>query len=104
VLAVLAELGQVPFDPPSVGGWGQNSYWLSTAAALARWQFARRLSEVGDISTVADAPLRSRVDAVGRLLSVTTWSSTTAKALSAAASRPENLVTLALVSPEFVSN
>ncbi len=104
VLAVLAELGQVPFDPPSVGGWGQNAYWLSTAAALARWQFARRLSEVGDISTVADAPPRSRVEAAGQLLSVTTWSSTTAKALSSAASNPENLVTLALVSPEFVSN
>jgi uncharacterized protein (DUF1800 family) len=104
VLEVLAELGQVPFDPPSVGGWGQNTYWLSTAAALARWQLARRLSEVGDISTVADAPPRSRVEAVGQLLSVTTWSSPTAKALSSAASNPENLVTLALVSPEFVSN
>jgi uncharacterized protein (DUF1800 family) len=104
VIDVLADLGQVPFDPPSVGGWGQNGYWLSTAAALSRWQFARRLSQVGDISLVADAPRRSRVAAAGQLLSIPTWSSTTAKALSSAASNPENLVTLALVSPEFVSN
>jgi len=104
VLEVLAGLGQVPFDPPSVGGWGQNGYWLSTAAALVRWQFARRLSQLGDISMVADAPRRSRVSAAGQLLSIPTWTSTTAKALSGAASNPQNLVTLALVSPEFVSN
>jgi uncharacterized protein (DUF1800 family) len=104
VLGVLAELGQVPFDPPSVGGWGQNAYWLSTAAALSRWQFARRLSQLGDISMVSDAPIRSRVAAAGQLLSIPNWSSTTAKTLARAASDPENVVTLALVSPEFVSN
>jgi uncharacterized protein (DUF1800 family) len=104
VLGVLADLGQVPFDPPSVGGWGQNTYWLSTAAALARWQFARALSRLGDISMVTDAPLRSRVAAAGQLLSIPSWSSTTAKTLSRAASDPENVVTLALISPEFVSN
>jgi len=103
-LGVLAELGQVPFDPPSVGGWGQNTYWLSTAAALARWQFARRLAEIADISMVADAPRRSRPDAAGQLLSIPTWSATTAKTLSQASSNPEQVVTLALVSPEFVSN
>jgi uncharacterized protein (DUF1800 family) len=104
VLEVLADLGQVPFDPPSVGGWGQNAYWLSTAAALARWQFARRISELADISMVADAPRRGRVAAAGQLLSIPTWSSVTAKALSSASSNPETVVTLALVSPEFVSN
>jgi uncharacterized protein (DUF1800 family) len=104
VLEVLSQLGQVPFNPPSVGGWGQNSYWLSTSAALVRWQFAQRLSRLGDISIVSDAPRRSRVDAAGKLLSIPSWSSTTAKGLSGASSNPENLVTLALVSPEYVSN
>jgi uncharacterized protein (DUF1800 family) len=104
VLAVLAGLGQVPFNPPSVGGWGQNSYWLSTAAALTRWQFASRLSAEADISLVADAPVRSRVEAAGQLLSVPSWSSSTAKALAGAVGNPPDLVTLALVSPEFVSN
>ncbi len=104
VLATLAGLGQIPFNPPSVGGWGQNSYWLSTAAALIRWQFASRLSRLADISMVADAPPRSRVDAVSQLLSVPTWSSATAKTLAATTDRPPELVTLALVSPEYVSN
>ena len=104
VLEVLAGLGQVPFDPPSVGGWGQNGYWLSTAAALVRWQFARRLSQLGDISMVADAPRRSRVSAAGSCSRSPPGHRRTAKALSGAASNPQNLVTLALVSPEFVSN
>lgn len=104
ILATLAGLGQVPFNPPSVGGWGQNSYWLSTAAALVRWQFATRLARVADISVVADAPPRARVEAAGQLLSVPTWSAATAKALAAASARPPEVVTLALVSPEYVSN
>jgi uncharacterized protein (DUF1800 family) len=104
MLAVLAGLGQIPFNPPSVGGWGQNSYWLSTAAALIRWQFAERLSATADISLVSDAPPRARVDAAAQLLSIPTWSSTTAKALAGATSSPPHLVALALVSPEFVSN
>src|SRR5207302_10016753 len=36
----LTGLGQVPVSPASVGGWPQNGYWLSTAASLARLQFA----------------------------------------------------------------
>ena len=97
-------LGQVLFDPPSVGGWPQNAYWLSTAAALARWQFAHKLARRGDISTVTDAPASDRVDAAASLLAVPRWSSTTAAALRRAANDPPTLVTLALVSPEYVSN
>ena len=29
-------LGQAPFNPPNVGGWGQNAYWLDTATAQLR--------------------------------------------------------------------
>ncbi len=104
ILSTLASLGQVPFDPPSVGGWPQNEYWLSTSAALARWRFAHQLSLIGDISAVTDSPLRSRVDAASQLLSVESWSSSTRAALSKAATNPHTLMTLALVSPEYVSN
>jgi uncharacterized protein (DUF1800 family) len=104
LLPVLAGLGQIPFDPPSVGGWDQNGYWLSTAAALVRWQFARSLARRADISLVADAPKASRVDAAAQLLSVPTWSSATAAGLARAACDPPELVTLALVSPEYVRN
>ncbi len=100
----LADLGQELFDPPSVGGWPQNEYWLSTAAALARWDFAARLAASADLSTVADEAPSARSDAVAQLLSVSGWSTTTAAALSKAGGDPTELVTLALVSPEYVSN
>jgi uncharacterized protein (DUF1800 family) len=102
--STLAGLGQVLFDPPSVGGWSQNEYWLSTAAALSRWAFASSLARSVDISPVTDAPAASRADAVAEVLSIPGWSKATASALSRSASNPETLVTLALVSPEFVSN
>lgn len=92
------------FDPPSVGGWSQNEYWLSTSAALARWSFASRLAAVADISHVADAPIAARLDAAAELLSLDGWSTTTSTALRRAAGDPETLLTLALVSPEFVTN
>jgi len=104
VLEVLTGLGQLLFDPPSVGGWGQNEYWLSTAAALTRWQFAGRLTTLVDLSPVADAAPNARVDAVAELLAVDTWSTATAEALRRAGGDPTLLVTLALVSPEYVSN
>jgi uncharacterized protein (DUF1800 family) len=102
--ATLAGLGQVLFDPPSVGGWSQNDYWLSTAAALSRWSFANTLARQVDISAVSDAPMASRVEAMAEVLSIPGWSKPTATVLSRSASNPETLVTLALVSPEYVSN
>jgi uncharacterized protein (DUF1800 family) len=99
----LAEMGQVPFDPPSVGGWGQNTYWLSTAAALVRWRFANKLAGGADISLVADSAPSARVEATGQLLSIPTWSSTTASKLRRAPD-PATMVALALVAPEHVSN
>jgi uncharacterized protein (DUF1800 family) len=99
----MAGMGQILFDPPSVGGWGQNQYWLSTAAALDRWKLANRLCKIADLSPVADAAPASRVDAVASLLSVSSWSTTTYSVLTRAAD-PATLTTLALVSPEYVAN
>jgi uncharacterized protein (DUF1800 family) len=104
LVSVFESLGQVLFDPPSVGGWPQNGYWLSTAAALARWKFAHRLARVGDISTVADAAPGDRVDAAASMLTTSGWSDTTAAALGQAVGDPPTLVTLAMVSPEYVNN
>lgn len=100
----MAGLGQVLFDPPSVGGWSQNAYWLSTAAALARWTFAKQIVSKVDLSTVEDTTPASRPEAVGALLSVPKWSSTTAAALKTASDNPAMVTTLALVSPEYVVN
>jgi uncharacterized protein (DUF1800 family) len=103
---ILSRLGQVPFDPPSVGGWPQNDAWLSTATALARWQWANEITAMAgaDLSLVADAPAADQPDAAATLLSVGSWSPTTASALSRVAGDPAAVVALALISPEYVAN
>ena len=43
-LFALAGMGQVPFAPPSVGGWPSGSAWLGTAATQARLWLAAFLA------------------------------------------------------------
>ena len=57
-----------------------------------------------DLSAIADQPAVSRLDATASLLGLAGWTSATAAALRGAANDPRTLVTLALVSPEYVSN
>ncbi len=40
----LADLGQSPFEPPSVSGWKQNEYWISQAAV---WKKATMAGTIG---------------------------------------------------------
>jgi uncharacterized protein (DUF1800 family) len=40
----LADLGQSPFEPPSVSGWKQNEYWISQAAI---WKKATMAGTIG---------------------------------------------------------
>lgn len=102
-LAALATtLGQTLFDPPNVGGWGQNTYWLDTVTALRRFEIALLLAERGDISAVSASPLADRVDAAANFLGVDGWGPTTRSALAQVADRPPELVALALSSPEYV--
>jgi uncharacterized protein (DUF1800 family) len=39
VIALLARMGQVPFDPPNVGGWPVSKEWLSPVTTLARYDW-----------------------------------------------------------------
>ncbi|MHB8671354.1 MAG: DUF1800 domain-containing protein [Acidimicrobiales bacterium] len=102
--AGLRQLGQVPFQPPNVGGWPQNAYWLTTASTLGRLRLAARLAVAADLSALSTASKPDRPDLVARLLSLDGWSPTTASALAGAAGDPRALVTLSLVSPEFLTN
>jgi uncharacterized protein (DUF1800 family) len=70
VLTTLTGLGQLPFDPPNVGGWPENRAWLTAAAVLVRARFAVTVAGRGDIAPVVDAPRSDRVAATARLLSV----------------------------------
>jgi len=103
VLAALAGLGQVPFAPPSVGGWPSGAAWLTTAATDVRVKFAVAAAAAADLSAIADEPAGSRPDAVAHLLSVDGWSATTSAALTAAGGNPARLVALAVLSPEYLT-
>jgi uncharacterized protein (DUF1800 family) len=101
---VLQDLGQVPFNPPTVGGWGQNQFWLSTASSLAQLNFARAVAEVANLSAIEDQPTSSRLEAVANLLSLDGWSNSSHAALSRVAKTPPDLVALALTAPEYLAN
>jgi uncharacterized protein (DUF1800 family) len=100
--ALSGALGQVLFDPPNVGGWGQNTYWLDTATAALRLRISLEMAERADLSAVADVAPAGRVDAVAELLALDGWGPTTAGALQQAGGDPTSLVALGLSSPEFV--
>ncbi len=103
-LGYLQALGQVPFEPPNVGGWPYDDGWLTTAASYTRMKFARYVAAHGDISAVADEPVSARADAAAHLLSVDTWGAQTRVALAQVAHDPVSVVTLALCAPEYVVN
>ena len=98
----LQSLGQVPFDPPSVGGWPAQTAWLSTATELARLTYAQLLAGKADLTAVTAAAPADRPAAVAALLGVAAWSDQTRQALVAADGDARSLVTLALTAPELV--
>ncbi|MEV4314131.1 DUF1800 domain-containing protein [Actinocrispum sp. NPDC049592] len=92
LLAGLRGMGQVPFLPPSVGGWPSGPAWLTTAAGMSRLQVARLLTAKVDgfsVSSLAD------------LLGVD-WSDRTRAALSPLERQPRQLAAVAVCAPEYV--
>ena len=102
-LLSLNDLGQQPFNPPSVGGWPQNGYWINSATALSRLTVATRLAGRADLSAISGVAANGRAEAAARLLSIDGWSSATQKALDDTKT-PTDLMVLALTSPEYVLN
>ncbi len=100
-LTTLNSLGQLPFAPPSVGGWPEGTAWLSTSATDARVSYATALAAAADLTPLADEPAAGRVEAAAHLLALDGWSSSSRAALSTAAGDPARLVTIALISPEY---
>jgi len=98
----LDALGQQPFAPPSVGGWPQNGYWLTTSFALTRLRFASTVAGKAKLDTIASTSVADRPAAVARLLSVDGWGPATADGLAKVANDPKALLTIALVAPEYV--
>ncbi len=99
LLAGLRGMGQLPYRPPSVGGWPAGASWLTTSAGVTRLQLAQQLAKQADLSIVDNAT--DRVSAVGALLGVDSWSERTRSAL-AGVKDPAQLTAVAACAPEYV--
>jgi len=97
-------LGQRPFYPPSVGGWPYGRAWLSTASADVRLRAATELARAGDLSSVESTAADDRIDAVGYLIGVGSWSDRTANALKPLVDNPVQLTAAAVNSPEYLTS
>jgi uncharacterized protein (DUF1800 family) len=112
---LLSNIGQVPFAPPSVGGWGFNQFWQSTGAAAGYLQQAGTLAGVAELTALEnnDGHPADQVAAALKLIGLTRASHRTTAALTSLAVSlrrdsgawpAQQLVTLALLSPEFGLN
>jgi uncharacterized protein (DUF1800 family) len=100
----LKALGQRPFYPPDVGGWPYGRAWMSTASADVRMRAALQMARAGDTSPVSDAPAADRIDAVGHLIGIGSWSDRTVSALKPFVRRPVQLVAAAVNTPEYLTS
>lgn len=100
--ALSTSMAQTLFDPPNVGGWGQNAYWLDTATSLARLDAAALMASRADLSALDALPAAQRPAAVAEMLGVEGWGVGTAAALNHAVSDVTSLTAIALTSPEYV--
>ena len=103
VNTTLRALGQRPFYPPDVGGWPHGRVWMSTASADVRMRAASQLGRAGDLSSVEDAAVDDRIDAVGYLIGVGAWSDRTIAALDPLVRKPAQLVAAAVNTPEYLT-
>ena len=105
---LLASLGQQPFVPLNVGGWGQNQYWLSTSASNNQLSLAWSVAQYADLTEIVDlnGSPGAQVDAVTKLLAVDAWSNRSYRALWKTADKAsaQELLVMALVSPEYLLN
>lgn len=70
LVGILQGMGQVPFRPPSVGGWPAGRAWLGTSAAASRVRLGSFLAAHGNLAAITSVRPADRPAAVGRLLSV----------------------------------
>jgi uncharacterized protein (DUF1800 family) len=98
----LDKLGQVPFNPPNVGGWPAGGAWLSSATAQYRLAFAAWLIKQSDLTALNQIPTDSRVLESADWLGIPEWSARTQAALRTSLDDPAQFALLALCSPEYI--
>jgi uncharacterized protein (DUF1800 family) len=101
----LRDLGQLPFEPPSVGGWPAGAAWLTTSATQLRLRTADQLAGHASpavLERIAAVPDGQRSDALARILAIDTVTDRTRRVLAEAGTGPpRRLIALALASPEY---
>ena len=100
----LDKLGQVPFNPPNVGGWPAGEAWLSSATAQYRIAFATWLIKQSDLRVLNELRPALRSTKSADWLGVAEWSPRTQTALRSAINDPAQFALLALCSPEYLVN
>lgn len=105
VIRYLASMGQVPFDPPNVGGWPTDEAWLNISSMQARLAFSKFLLGQVNLSSMASLPKTdARIQYLSDLFGVAEWSSRTKSVFRTALSDPSQLVLIAINAPEYVVN
>jgi uncharacterized protein (DUF1800 family) len=100
----LDQMGQVPLQPPSVGGWPSGAAWLSTSAVQVRLRLADLLAARTDPAVSARltaVPVAQRPEALARLLVVDAFTDRTRAVLAKTAGDVRRLIVLGLASPEY---
>jgi uncharacterized protein (DUF1800 family) len=100
----LNALGQLLFDPPSVGGWPAGAAWLTTYAAQLRLRSADFLAARANaavISALTAVPAAQRPNALARLLCVDQFTDRTRVVLTQTAGDIRKLIAAGLASPEY---
>ncbi len=98
---LLGQMGQVPFDPPNVGGWTYGTAWMSGVAYQYRFQLAQNIVAKGDFAPLNVQPV-DMIQACADWLGIPEWSTRTANALSLSLATPSELALVAILSPEYM--
>jgi len=98
----LSKMSQLPFAPPSVGGWPAGGAWLTSASAQFRLAFSQYLIKPIDLAQLRGVSRNDRINFLKDLLGIYQLSPRTEEALRAVVDDPARLILLLVNSPEFV--
>ena len=102
LLDYLNAMGQVPFIPPSVGGWPSGQAWFSATATQARIDLSQLLVSQANLKWLRGVPNVMRPNVLAQRLGVAAWSPTTAGALVSSSNSVNDAFVLAINSPDYL--
>jgi uncharacterized protein (DUF1800 family) len=105
VIRYLTAMGQVPFDPPNVGGWPTDEAWLNISSMQSRMAFSKYILSQVDLSKINALPQSDvRIQYLADLFGVAEWSSRTKSVFRTSLDNPQELVLIAINAPDYVVN